>query len=70
MAPTLAPGETGDARRGRKSLALLPYDILLSITQHFDMQDVIALQSVSTILLIFREPLLDAFLDVQIIVRL
>ncbi|KAK7691959.1 hypothetical protein QCA50_005364 [Cerrena zonata] len=42
---TLAPNETGDVRRLRKSLTQLPYDILLNITQHFDMQDVVALQT-------------------------
>lgn len=63
---TLAPDEAGDARRLKKSLTLLPYDILLNITQHFDMQDVIALQSVSTMPLLFYNTSIDLFPDMQI----
>lgn len=63
---TLAPDEAGDARRLKKSLTMLPYDILLNITQHFDMQDVIALQSVSTMPLLFYNTSIDLFPDMQI----
>lgn len=46
----LATYEEGNILETRKSLEVLPYDLLLNITQNLTIQDVCALQLVSTCL--------------------